>query len=161
MASMSFRIQWSGHQKLLMFMNELPLMDGTSVLGILHSKLFITLLRIFLFPFHLKNSLHHYVILVPLIKFINNHFMALAFKVMHPLNLFTQMCGVQLVILELMVRDTISFLSTIIQNIYGSIQWQLNPVSLLFFHNSKSLSKLAFKNQSKHFILIMEVSLLH
>jgi len=135
-------------------------MDGTSVLGILHSKLFIILLRIFPFPFHHKNIFHLYVILVPLIKYINNLFVAPVFKAMHPLNLFTRMCGVQLVILELMVHDTILFLWITIQNIFGSIQWQLNPVSLIFFHSSKSLLKPVFKNQSKHCTLTMEVSLL-
>jgi len=109
---------------------------------------------------HRKKLFHLYVILVPLIKYINNPFVAPVFKAMHPLNLFTRMCGVQLVILELMVQDTILFLWITIQNIFGSIQWQLNLVSLIFFHCSKSLLKLVFKNQSKHSTLPMEVNLL-
>jgi hypothetical protein len=108
------------------------------------------LLRIFLFPFLRKNIFHLYVIHVPLIKHINNPFVAPIFKAMHPLNLFTRMCGVQLAILELMVHDTTLFLWITIQNTFGSIQWQLNPVFLIFFHSSKSLLKPIFKNQSKH-----------
>ena len=143
-----------------MCMNRLPLMDGISVLGILLLKLFIILLRTFLFPFHRKNIFHLYVIIVPSIKHINNPFVTPVFKAMHLLNLFTRMCGVQLVILELMVHDTILFLWITIQNTCGSIQWKLNQVSLIFFHSSKSLLKPVFKNHSKHSTLTMEVSLL-
>jgi hypothetical protein len=57
----------------------------------------------FLFPqpkFYL-----HYAIYVILIKHINNPFMSILSKVMRHLNLFTQICGVLLVILELMDHD--------------------------------------------------------
>ena len=93
-----------------MCMNGLPLMDDISVLGILPLKLSIILLRIFLFLFHRKNIFHVYVIHVPLIKHINNPFVAPVFKAMNLLNLFTQMCGVQLAILELMDHNTTLFL---------------------------------------------------
>jgi hypothetical protein len=93
-----------------MCMNGLPLMDDISVLGILPLKLSIILLRIFLFLFHRKNIFHIYVIHVPLIKHINNPFVAPVFKAMNLLNLFTQMCGVQLAILELMDHNTTLFL---------------------------------------------------
>ena len=48
----------------------------------------------------------------------------------------------------------------IIQNIYGFIQWSLNPMFLKFFHISNVLLKPAFKNQSKHYTPTMVVSLL-
>ncbi len=67
------------------------------------------------------------------------------------LNFFTQMCGVPLVIPELMDHAITLFLLIIIQNIHGSIQWLLNPVFPLFFRNSKSLLKLVFKNSLKHY----------
>jgi len=129
-----------------MCMNGLSLMDDTSVLGILPLKLFIILLRILLFLFHRKNIFHIYFIHVPLIKHINNLFVAPVFKAMNLLNLFTQICGVQLTILELMDHDTTLFLWITRQNIFGFIQWQLNPVFLIFFYISKSLLKPAFKN---------------
>ena len=81
-------------------------------------------------------------------------------KVMSHLNLFTLMCGVLLVILELLNQDITLFLLIIIQNIYGFIQWSLNPMFLKFFHISNGLLNLAFKNQSKHYTSTMVVSLL-
>ena len=86
MASTSFQIQWQRPKKLQICIHGLPLLDGTSVLGIPPLKLSITLLRIFYFPFHRKNIFHPYVIHVPLIKHINNPFIAQVFKVMHILN---------------------------------------------------------------------------
>jgi len=102
-----------------MCMNGLALMDDTSVLGILPLKLFIILLRILLFLFHRKNIFHIYINHVPLIKHINNLFVAPVFKAMNLLNLFTRICGVQLAILELMDHDTTLFLWITIQNIFG------------------------------------------
>ena len=93
-------------------------------------------------------------------KLINNPFVSIVSKVMSHLNLFTLMCGVLLVILELMDQDITLFLLIIIQNIYGFIQWSLNPVFLKFFHISNGLLKPAFKNQSKHYTPTMVVSLL-
>ena len=51
------------------------------------------------------------------------HSVSIVSKVMSHLNLFTLMCGVLLVILELMDQDITLFLLIIIQNIYGFIQW--------------------------------------
>jgi hypothetical protein len=90
-----------------------------------------------------------------IIKHINNPFMLLISKVMSHLNLFTLMCGVPLVIPNLMDQDIISFLYIIIQNIHDFIQWSLNLVSLLFFRISKNLLKLVFKSPSKHYTLTM------
>ena len=162
MASTPSRNQrWCPHPKrLLMCMNGLPLMDGTSVLGILLLKLSITLSRIFLFLFHRTKICRHYVVHVLLIKHINNPFVSLVSKVMSHLNFFTQMCGVPLVILELMDHVITLFLLIIIQNIHGSIQCSLNPVFLIFSHISKSLLKPVFKNLSKHYTPTMVVSTL-
>ena len=55
------------------------------------------------------------------------------------------MCGVQLVILELMIHSTVLFLWITIQNTFGSILWQLNPVCLLSFHSLKNLLKQVLK----------------
>ena len=74
-----------------------------------------------------------------------------------PLELIYTNVWVLLVILELMDQDITLFLLIIIQNIYGFIQWSLNPVFLKFFH---ILLKPAFKNQSKHYTPTMVVSLL-
>ena len=60
----------------------------------------------------------------------------------------------------LMDQDITLFLLIIIQNIYGFIQWSLNPVFLKIFHISNGLLKPAFKNQSKHYTPTMVVSLL-
>ena len=87
-------------------------------------------------------------------------FVSIVSKVMNHLNLFTLMCGVLLIILELMDQDITLFLLIIIQNIYGFIQWSLNPVFLKFFHISSGLLKPAFKNQSEHYTPTMVVSLL-
>ena len=143
-----------------MCMNGLLLMDGTSVLGILLLKLSIILLKFFLFLFHQLKLCLHYVIHVLSIKLIDNPFESIVSKVMSHLNLFTLMCGVLLVILELMDQDITLFLLIIIQNIYGFIQWSLNPVFLKFFHISNGLLKPAFKNQSKPYTPTMVVSLL-
>ena len=143
-----------------MYMNELLLMDGRSVLGILLLKLSIILLKFFLFLFHRLKLCLHYVIHVLSIKLINNPFVSIVSKVMSHLNLFTLMCGVLLVILEFMDQDITLFLLIIIQNIYSFIQWSLNPVFLKFFHISNGLLKPAFKNQSKHYTPTMVVSLL-
>ena len=88
-----------------MCMNGLLLMDDTIVLGILMLKLSIILLKIFLFLFHRLKICLHYVIHVLTIKLINNPFVSIVSKVMSHLNLFTLMCGVLLVILELMDQD--------------------------------------------------------
>ena len=84
-------------------------MDGTSVLGILLLKLSIILLKFFLFLFHRLKLCLHYVIHVLSIKLINNPFVSIVSKVMNHLNLFTLMCGVLLVILELMDQDITLF----------------------------------------------------
>ena len=160
MASTPSRNHWWCLKRLLMCMNRPPLMDDTSILGILLLKLFIILLRIFLFIFPRTKICLHYVIHGLLIKHINNLFVSQVSKVMSPLNLFTWMCGDLLVILGLMDHDITLFLLIIIQNIYGFIQWPLNPMFLQIFRISKNLLKPTFKNQSKHYILTMEVSLL-
>ena len=152
MASTPSRNHWWHPKRLLMCMNRPPLMDGTSVLGILLLKLSIILLRIFLFLFSRTKICLHYVIHVLLIKHINNLFVSQVFKVMSPLNLFTRMCGDLLVILGLMDHDITLFLLIIIQNIYGFIQWPLNPMFLQFSRISKNLLKPASKiNQNTIF----------
>ena len=138
MASTLFRHQWWHKKRLLMCMNGLPLMDGTSFLGILLLKLSTILSRIFIFVFPCTKVFLHYILHVLLIKHINNHFVSLVSKVMSQLTLFTRMCGVPLVILELMDHDITLFLLIIIQNIYGFIQWsQKSNVSNIFSHFKK------------------------
>ena len=118
------------------------------------------LVKKFLFLFLRLKLCLHYVIHVLSIKLMNNPFVSIVSKVISHLNLFTLMCGVLLVILELMDQDITLFLLIIIQNIYRFIQWSLNPVFLNFFHISNGLLKPAFKNQSKHYTPKMVVSLL-
>ena len=142
-----------------MCMNGLPLMDGTSFLGILLLKLSTILSRIFIFVFPCTKVFLHYILHVLLIKHITNPFVSLVSKVMSHLTLFTRMCGVPLVILELMDHDITLFLLIIIQNIYDFIQWSQNPMFLIFSRISKSLLKLVFKNLLKHFTSKMVVSL--
>ena len=138
--------------------HERTSIDGWYVLGILLLKLSFILLKFFLFLFHRQKLCLHYVIHVLSIKLINNPFVSIVSKVMSYLNLFTLMCGVLLVILELMDQDITLFLLIIIQNIYGFIQWSLNPVFLKIFHILNGLLKPAFKNQSKHYTPTMVVS---
>jgi hypothetical protein len=86
MTSTPFRNQWWRPKRLPMCMNGLPLMDDTSVLGILPLKLSIILLRVFLFPFHRTKICLLYVIHVPLIKHINNPFVSIVSKPLELIN---------------------------------------------------------------------------
>ena len=118
------------------------------------------LVKIFSLPISSTKTLSSLCHSCSISKAHQHPFVSIVSKVMSHLNLFTLMCGVLVVILELMDQDITLFLLIIIQNIYGFIQWSLNLVFLKFFHISNSLLKLAFKNQSKHYTPTMVVNLL-
>ena len=166
MAYTPFQNKWWHPKRLLMCINEHLLMDGISVLGIILLKLFIILLRIF--PFHQPKFYLYYVIYVLLIKHINNPFMSILSKVIRHLNLFTQICGVLLVILELMDHDITWFLLIIIQNMWFYPMVTKSGVSNIFPHfknfvetRYKKLIKTLYSDNVGEFIALKPFLLLH
>lgn len=109
----------------------------------------------------LQNLIYHlFVLLVHLIKDINNHFKVTIFKVMLLLILFALMFRALLVTLVLMGHDIIWYLFTITQNTFGFIPSKINLVSLAFSNISNILLKTVFKKQSNLSILTMVENLL-
>jgi len=120
----------------------------------------------FLFPQPKFNL--HYAIYVLLIKHINNPFMSTLSKVMRHLNLFTQICGVLLVILELMDHDITWFLLIIIQNMWFYPMVTKSGVSNIFPHfknfvetRYKKLIKTLYSDNVGEFIALKPFLLLH